>query len=195
MLYIVITAHTAICYDLLLNAWRATEHSRQTDWLKLDRDLACLEECASLRTWRLFREKGSKVKDQTWVWSSPTAVLVLQQYSYIHTIPITEGVNGNSMLHPHEGEGLNPLVKKKEQSIPLMQRDSITCKKEVSVSPAPAGMLLYALRGACRDLDLRHVCHGLLKQQGENTGTSLLALKGGQLGCLKSKPGLVARPL
>ncbi|KAJ4926698.1 hypothetical protein JOQ06_014446, partial [Pogonophryne albipinna] len=74
--------------------------------------------------------------------------LLDQQYSYIHTIPITEGVNRNSMLHSHEGEGLNPLGKKKEQSIPLMQRDSITCKKEASVSPAPAGMHLYALRGA-----------------------------------------------
>lgn len=53
------------------------------------------------------------------------------------------------MLNPNEREGLNPLGKKREQSIPLMYRDSIICKKEVSVSPAPAGMHPHALR----DLD------------------------------------------
>uniref|UniRef100_A0A8C9X0R8 protein-glutamine gamma-glutamyltransferase n=1 Tax=Sander lucioperca TaxID=283035 RepID=A0A8C9X0R8_SANLU len=57
-----------------------------------------------------------------------------------------ELLNGNSMPDPNESEGLNPLGKKKEQNIPLMQRDSMTCKNEVSVSPAPAGMHPHALR-------------------------------------------------
>lgn len=30
-------------------------------------------------------------------------------FGSIHVIPITEGVNGNSALHPDEREGLNPV--------------------------------------------------------------------------------------
>lgn len=61
------------------------------------------------RSWGLFRKRvqRSKIRLEN---NLPTAVCALR---YIHVIPITEGVSGNSMQYPSEREGLNPLGGKK----------------------------------------------------------------------------------
>lgn len=62
----------------------------------------------------------------------------------LYVIPIIKGVKGNSMPQPSERQGLNPVGKKEKQSILLIKRDSITCKKAVSLSARPTGVPPHA---------------------------------------------------